>query len=160
MQCSFCMSMCWNIHYKVTITGTSSEGKKGRGRSEGIRGHITPSICETAVQLQGIMYYFWWIMLITKRRTWFLPPQRTLPCILKEAMAFHLPFSCAVSLSYVSCSLTHCYWIGFLSSFFFFSFLPLTKCAVPRDLGKLFHVSLLFDIAAVWSATLGRPRPI
>lgn len=43
---------------------------------------------------------------------------------------------------------------------FFFSFLPLTKCAVPRDLGKLFHVSLLFDIAAVWSATLGRPRPI
>lgn len=30
-QGSFCMSMCWNIHYKVTITGTSSEGKKGRG---------------------------------------------------------------------------------------------------------------------------------
>lgn len=93
-------------------------GKERKGGSEGSRGHITPSICETAVQLQGIMYYFWWIMLIIKRRIWFLPPQRTLLCILKEAMAFHLPLSCAVALSFSLCSLKHNHRIRFLSSCF------------------------------------------
>lgn len=132
--------MCWNIHYKVTITGTSSEGKKGREGSEGSKGHITPSICETAVQLQGIIYYFWWIMLIIKRRIWFLPLQQILLCILKEAMAFHLPLSCPLSLSFAPCSPKYnhqSFWV-------FFSPL-LTKCTVPCDSRKLFCFSGLFN---------------
>jgi len=95
-------------------------GKERKRGSEGIRGHITPSICETAVQLQGIIYYFWWIMLIIKRRIWFLPPQKTLLCILKEAMAFHLSLPWVTALSSAPCSLKRNNWISCLSLCFLF----------------------------------------
>lgn len=135
-------------------------GKEREGGSEGSRGHITPSICETAVQLQGIIYYFWWITLIIKRRIWFLPPQRTLLCILKEAMAFRLPLSCAVALSFAPHSLKHNPCVCFLSSCFFFFFLFWLKCAVPCDSQKLFRVSVLVDIAASMAGPSGSETKI
>lgn len=144
--------MCWNIHYKVTITGTSSEGKKGREGIEGSEGHITPSICETAVQLQGIIYYFWWIMLIIKRRIWFLPLQQTLLCILKEAMAFHLPLSCLFPLLLAPLNISAGY-IFSLTVFFFLFWLNALRLVAYRS----YFISQVYSIKLqVWPALAGQ----